>query len=184
MAAIKINRAPVLTLWTVIVARRAGLSDNKALSVGRAVAGLTAQSKGRRLGLYKQSPASETERIRRLREDLDTRSLEFMHCSIPIVRQGNQIRALSKAKPIQPDSVRRYLDSRFGEHLATFEARLTALAKALPVEELLAQAMDVYTKFRPIVPAGVDGWGKKALFDTKTVAALMPPSKYTPDCER
>ena len=44
---IKINRAPVLTLWAAVVAERLGYNKNEALMLGEAVAGLNAQSKGR-----------------------------------------------------------------------------------------------------------------------------------------
>src|ERR1035441_6934377 len=53
---ILINRAPVLTLWASVVAERLGFDQDEALSLGKAVAGLTAQSKGRRLGIYKPIP--------------------------------------------------------------------------------------------------------------------------------
>src|SRR5712692_7671013 len=53
---ILINRAPVLTLWATTVAERLGFDQDEALSLGRAVAGLTAQSKGQRLGIYKPVP--------------------------------------------------------------------------------------------------------------------------------
>ena len=46
---IKINRAPVLTLWAAVVAERMGYKKDEALTFGKAVAGLNAQSKGRRL---------------------------------------------------------------------------------------------------------------------------------------
>lgn len=49
---ISINRAPVLTLWASVVAQRLGLDKDEALSLGKALAGLTAQTKGRRLGIY------------------------------------------------------------------------------------------------------------------------------------
>jgi hypothetical protein len=50
---ILINRAPVLTLWAATVAERLGFDEGEALSLGKAVAGLNAQSKGRRLGIFK-----------------------------------------------------------------------------------------------------------------------------------
>src|ERR1017187_2042007 len=53
---ILINRAPVLTLWATTVTERLGFDEDKALSLGKAVAGLTAQSKGQRLGIYKPVP--------------------------------------------------------------------------------------------------------------------------------
>jgi hypothetical protein len=50
---ISINRAPVLTLWAVTVAQRLGFNEDEAWSLGKALAGLTAQTKGRRLGIFK-----------------------------------------------------------------------------------------------------------------------------------
>ena len=50
---ISINRAPVLTLWAAVVAERLGFDEDEGLSLGKALAGLTAQTKGRRLGIYK-----------------------------------------------------------------------------------------------------------------------------------
>ena len=54
---ILINRAPVLTLWATIVAERLGFDEDEALSLGKAVAGLNAQSKGQRLGIYQTCAA-------------------------------------------------------------------------------------------------------------------------------
>jgi hypothetical protein len=50
---VSINRAPVLTLWAAIVAQRLGFNKKEALTLGKAVAGLNAQAKGRRLGIFK-----------------------------------------------------------------------------------------------------------------------------------
>lgn len=49
---VPVNRAPVLTLWAAVVAERLGFSREAALTLGRAVAGLNAQSKGLRLGIF------------------------------------------------------------------------------------------------------------------------------------
>jgi hypothetical protein len=40
---ILINRAPVLTLWSSVVAERLGFKPSEALSLGKALAGLNAQ---------------------------------------------------------------------------------------------------------------------------------------------
>lgn len=45
METVTINRAPVLTLWAAVVAERLGFDHDEALTLGKAVAGLTAQSK-------------------------------------------------------------------------------------------------------------------------------------------
>ena len=60
---IQINRAPVLTLWASVVAERLGFKHDEALSLGKALAGLNAQSKGQRLGISKPS-AKELKKVR------------------------------------------------------------------------------------------------------------------------
>ena len=50
------NRAPVLTLWAAVVAEVLGFEHDEALSLGRAVAGLNAYSKGVSLGLIQPTP--------------------------------------------------------------------------------------------------------------------------------
>ena len=59
---IKINRAPVLTLWAAVVAERLGYDKETALTLGKAVAGLNAQSKGRRLGIFEEPKGPQEER--------------------------------------------------------------------------------------------------------------------------
>jgi hypothetical protein len=59
-----INRAPVLTLWTAVVAERLGFKPDEALSLGKALAGLNARSKGRRLGIFKPIP-TELKQVRK-----------------------------------------------------------------------------------------------------------------------
>jgi hypothetical protein len=44
---ISINRAPFLTLWAAVAAERLGFDHDEALTLGKAVAGLNAQAKGR-----------------------------------------------------------------------------------------------------------------------------------------
>jgi hypothetical protein len=52
MDTVTINRAPVLTLWAAVVAEPLGFDRDEALMLGKSVAGLTAQSKGQRLGIF------------------------------------------------------------------------------------------------------------------------------------
>ena len=61
---IQINRAPVLTLWAAVGAERLGFNHNEALSLGKALAGLNAQSKGRRLGIFKPN----SKGVKKIRE--------------------------------------------------------------------------------------------------------------------
>jgi hypothetical protein len=55
---VTINRAPVLTLWAAVVAERLAYSHGTALTLGKAVTGLNAQSKGRRLGIFEEAKTS------------------------------------------------------------------------------------------------------------------------------
>ena len=48
---IRVNRAPVLTLWATVVAERLGYPPETALTPGRFVAGSSARAKARRLGI-------------------------------------------------------------------------------------------------------------------------------------
>lgn len=63
---VKINRAPVLTLWAAVVAERLGFGRDEALTLGRAVAGLNAYAKGKRLGLFQPTP----EAVRQKRKEV------------------------------------------------------------------------------------------------------------------
>ena len=94
---IQINRAPVLTLWAAIVAERLGFDHDEALSLGKALAGLNAQSKGRRLGIFKPAPkeirkARERERGEEFWVDLLGRALPAMNNPFPRIkhRKSNQ----------------------------------------------------------------------------------------------
>ena len=56
---LSVNRAPVLTLWAAVVAEVLGVEYDEALTLGRAVAGLNAYSKGVSLGLAKSLSPSQ-----------------------------------------------------------------------------------------------------------------------------
>jgi hypothetical protein len=61
---ISINRAPVLTLWATVVAQPLGFDEDEALTLGKTVAGLNAQAKGCRLGIFKpHEEKSEKSRV-------------------------------------------------------------------------------------------------------------------------
>jgi len=172
MAEVTINRAPFLALWATVVARRAGYTDDEALTLGKAIAGLTAQAKGRRLGIYAPRPEAERAEVREKREALGAETVQFMGRTVPCLRTEEGLRALSGTSPITPDSVRKYLQSRFKEHLPELKTKLTALAATFDPETVAAEAMDVYMRLRPQVPGGQAGWGKAGVLDLDRIAAL------------
>lgn len=167
---IKINRAPVMTLWAAVVAERQGYSPEEALTVGRAVAGLNAQAKGRRLGIYE--PSEEKPDQARQRPQQDVFSIKLLGRPVPAVNTPDGLRAVSGDDPIKPETVERYLRNKFGESLADVRAAMAALAGAFSPEELAGQAYDLYEKFRPEVPAGVKGWGAQGELDLEYIRSL------------
>ena len=148
---IKVNRAPVLTLWAAVVAERLGFERAEALTLGRAVAGLSAHAKGVALGLIEPAPDEVGEQRRRLR-------------------------ALSHERPIAPASVERYLAGKFGAALDEVGAALTDLTSSLPPEELGRRAFALYERFRPAVPPGERGWGAAGVLDLARVRELARAS--------
>jgi len=167
---ILINRAPVLTLWATTVAERLGFDQNEALSLGKAVAGLTAQSKGRRLGIYK--PAPQEVKKARARKRGEEFLIEICGRQVPAINTADGVRAVTKNQPIEAKSVERYLESKFGESLGTARAAMRDLAKAFRPEQLATNAFSLYEQFRPPIPEGVTGWGAKGNLDIDRIRSL------------
>src|SRR4249920_315272 len=104
---ISINRAPVLTLWATVVAQRLGFDEDEALTLGKAVAGLNAQAKGRRLGIFK--PHEEKPTKAREKKQGEEFWIEICGRPVPAKNTDDGIRAVKVAQVIEPDGVRRYL---------------------------------------------------------------------------
>ncbi len=168
---IKVNRAPVLTLWAAVVAERLGFARDEALTLGRAVAGLNAYAKGKALGLFKPAPKAVKKQRAKLRHG-EALSIDLLGRAVPALHTPDGLRALSKDRPIAPESVERYLAGKFGDALDDVRAAMTALARSRPPEDLADEAFALYEDFRPAVPAGVQGWGAAGVLDIGRIAAL------------
>jgi hypothetical protein len=160
-----INRAPVLALWATVVAERLGFSRDEALSLGKAVTGLNAQTKGQRLGIC-------TKREARGGKQEARDAVELMGREIPVVRTPEGIRALNKGVPVSAESTQVYLESKFGEHLAAVRAAMEELARSQKPDVLAARAFALYAQFRPQIPDGVKGWGAKGNLDSDLIRSL------------
>jgi hypothetical protein len=154
---IRVNRAPVMTLWAAVVAERLGHDPDAALTLGKAVAGLNAQAKGRRLGIYEEPLDQPEEAAQRRRPTGDQRLVTVLGRAVPIVQTSQGVRATIKGQPVDPGRVRRYLARAFGRDLADVQAALEALAQAYPPDHLAARAYALYEQFRPAVPEGTKG---------------------------
>ena len=167
---ILINRAPVLTLWAAVVAEQIGFSPGEALSLGKAVAGLNAQTKGRALGIFEAKPEALGQAKQRKRGE------EFWVklCGRPVPAKNTDqgVRAVSGEKPIEPDGVERYLRQKFGDDLDTAKEAMEALAKACEPDDLAERAFALYETFRPEIPAGKKGWGAKGTLDLGLIRSI------------
>jgi hypothetical protein len=169
---IVINRAPVLTLWAATVAERLGFARHEALSLGKAVAGLTAQSKGQRLGIYKAAP-QDIKKARGVKRGEEF-YVELAGKQVPAVNTEDGVRAVVKDKPISAESVERYLESKFAESLGPVCEAMRELAKSFRPEELAQNAFQLYVKFRPAIPEDATGWGAKGRLDIDRIRSLAP----------
>jgi hypothetical protein len=168
---IKVNRAPVLTLWAAVVAERLGFTHDEALTLGRAVAGLNAYSKGVSLGLIHPAPEAVREQRKKLQKG-KTLTVALLGRAVPVVRTPDGLRALTKDKPDDSAAVTRYLEGKFGEALPEVRTAMGKLARSFPPKELAARAYNLYEKFRPAVPTGTRGWGAKGDLDLEKLKAL------------
>src|SRR5258708_3908579 len=170
---IKINRAPVLTLWAAIVSERLGHSPETALTLGRAVAGLNANSKARRRGLVEEKkPEVKTKAPAR-----KAKSVTVLGRPVPVVQTKEGLRAVTKDEAIKPASVQRYLESKFGDRLPEVRTALENLARAYTRDQLEADAYALYEQFRPEVPEGQRGWGAAGVLDLERIRRLAGRGK-------
>ena len=172
---IKINRAPVLTLWAAIVSERLGHSPETALTLGRAVAGLNANSKARRLGLVDEKKDKPDAAAKAPAHK--ARSVTVLGRAVPVAQTKEGLRALAKDAAIKPASVQRYLESKFGDDLPAVRGALEDLARAYTRDQLEATAYDLYEQFRPAVPEGQRGWGAAGTLDLEKIRRLAGRGK-------
>ena len=169
--AVTVNRAAVLTLWGAVVAERLGFEPEGALTLGRAMAGLNAQSKGRALGIFKpaEGPKGEAPKKRGLGEEF---WVEVCGRAVPAKNTEGGVRAVVKDQPIDPAKVRKYLQGKFGERLQAVQEAMEELAGAFEPARLAELAFGLYERFRPQVASGKRGWGQKASLDLDLIRSL------------
>ncbi len=175
MKAIRIDRAPVLTLWASVVAERLGWPHDTALTLGRAVAGMTAHTKGvplgsaaqpadRRHGPAPSPPAGVTGTIR---------DVPLLGRIVHVAPTTDGPRAISKNALVKPDAVERYLRGKFGSRLCAALSAMERLAATMSTDTLNDDAIRLYEHFCPDVPSGKPGWDAKGVLDLDLIHALV-----------
>ncbi|KAK5675815.1 hypothetical protein LTS10_011546 [Elasticomyces elasticus] len=174
--AITINRAPVLELWTSCVAHFVypELSWESCLSVGGAIASITAMAKGRSIGVMeKPDPGEAAERREKRKEkaehdQLDEVDLMSFHLKL---KDGQ---AMVGDKPKKGNETA--LQKKYGDE--QYEKAKQAMQEALSEwkgkeDELNHEAFKMYEHFRPNIPPGQKGWGRKGQLDLQTVRDVV-----------
>ncbi len=173
MTIIEINRAPVLTLWGAVVAEHLGHKRDTALTLGKCLAGLNAQSKGRMIGVFSEPKAPDQAaglpKKTGLGEDY---WIEICGRSLSVKNTKEGVRAVVKDKPIEPEKVQEYLERSFGKSLGAVREAMKALATSLGADALRAEAYGLYERFRPKVARGKGGWGQKGKLDLDLIRSL------------
>jgi hypothetical protein len=159
---IRVNRAPVLTLWSTVVAERLGHPPDTALSLASYVAGTAARAKARRLGI-----AEEKDREREGAPAGERRMVRLLGRDVPMThdKDGQDLADAGDGRPAPAAPVRAYLEKAFGKRLDDARAAMEELAASLEPEELNRTGFRLYERFRPDVPADVKGWGAKGELD-------------------
>ena len=166
-----INRAPVFTLWGTVVGERLGFQRDEAMSLAKVMAGLTAQKKGRMLGIFKPGEIKhgQTPKKTGLGEDF---WIQLCDRPVPVKNTDAGVRGVVKDKLVEPEKVTKYLSGKFGDDLSRVEAAMVALAGSYEPDELESAAYSFYEQFRPNIPKGRKGWGAKGKLDLDFIRSL------------
>ncbi|HVK13625.1 MAG TPA: hypothetical protein VM597_33065 [Gemmataceae bacterium] len=134
------------------------------------MAGLNAQSKGRRLGVF--NPHEEKRASARDQERGERFFIKVCGRDVPSAVIDGGVRAVTGRKPVDPDGVTAYLEGKFGDDLKSVRAAMKRLAASYSPAELSRQAYLLYERFRPAVPEGKRGWGAKGVLDLGLIERL------------
>ena len=108
---IKVNRAPVLTMWVAAVAERQGFTFDEAVTFGKAISGLFAHSKGKKIGVIEDTPKDPEAEADKKKAKME--KFEVFGNSVYGKTTEKGRFALESGKAIAPNSVKAYLHRAF-----------------------------------------------------------------------
>jgi len=158
---IRVNRAPVLTLWAAVVAERLGHPVDTAFSLASHVAGTAAQAKARRLGIAEEHGKGAEHGGDAAPHPRET--VRLLGRDVPVAHGGDGAVLADDGggKPAPAAPAQAYVAKAFGARLDEARAAMEALAASVPPEELNRTGFRLYEHFRPEVPPDARGWGAK-----------------------
>ena len=170
---IVINRAPVLELWASCVTQflHPSVSWETCLSAGGAISTITAISKGRSIGkMEKPDPGEAEERRGKRKEKAEKEGLEeleVMSFKLKLDKSG-QAMVGGKPKKAGEEALRKkYGPEQYDKVKKVFQDSLKSWKGK--EEELNGRAFGMYEDFRPTIPPGQQGWGRKGQLRLDTV---------------
>jgi hypothetical protein len=127
------------------------------------------------LGIFKPTP-KELKKVRQHERRKEFR-VDLLGRALPAMNTEKGVRAVIKSKPVEPEGVERYLESKFGDALPDVQKAMKELANALKPNELAQKGFGLYEQFRPNIPEGVQGWGAKGELDLGRISKLAAMPK-------
>ncbi|KAF7352722.1 Glutamine synthetase [Mycena venus] len=143
-----VNRAPLMTAWSTLVAERLGFQREEALSIASVYTEMNAVSKGVSMGIYK--PGTQYKR--------STEAAKGGSQPPLFKNQDSQWRALSNGTAVQPSTAFSYISRAFRQTTPHIIGTLRLLAESFTPQEINAKGWALYADFRP----EVNGWGERA----------------------
>ncbi len=169
-AGIKVNRAPVLTLWAAVVAERLGHNPDAAITLGRAVAASSARIKARAIGLDEGERKEGIDKPKP-RPAAPIQVVHLLGRDVPVIDVKDGVRALDGDKAAAAGPARAYVEKALGEHLPAVRQAMRELAGSVEPAELNRTGFRLYEHFRPEVPPGTKGWGAKGVLELSRIRA-------------
>ncbi|KAI0092018.1 hypothetical protein BDY19DRAFT_990766 [Irpex rosettiformis] len=146
-----VNRAPIMTAWSFIIAERLGFTREEALSIASVYTEMNAISKGVSIGIYSKDKKDGVEADKGGSQPY----VDLMGRRPLFQMQDESWRALSSDTPVSPASGFSYISRSLRQTAPFIVGALRLLADAYTPDELNKHGFSLYTEFRP----EVKGWG-------------------------
>ncbi|KAE9410642.1 hypothetical protein BT96DRAFT_984149 [Gymnopus androsaceus JB14] len=164
-----VNRAPLMTAWSTIVAERMGFEREEALSIASSYTEMNAIAKGVSLGIYKDGKQKGLEAVKGGTQPyvdiMGRRPLYQIH--------NDRWRALHSGAPTHPNTAFSYISRSLRQTMPFIIGALRLLANSFSPQEINEKGWGLYTQFRP----AVEGWGNRSEVRCAVILALRnPPS--------
>jgi hypothetical protein len=168
---IVVNRSPVLTLWSAVVAQQLypKVTFEEALSLGSAVSAQLARSKGTSLGIYQDEKGEEDDHAAVCddngaveHDDEKTYEFHLMDLTVLATQTEDGLRARSHPGSDFQDPSKTYklLSKRFGSAFGYILNEMEQATWIATQQQCLGStAYKYYMHIRPDIPNGTKGWG-------------------------